>query len=104
MAYDTPRSLGPGPARSAGPAEGARPDTARGTVLGTAPLRQPMDGFAGRPTHSGQEGFDAVTAVTVTLLSHSASTPSSRASWVAPLPGRPTTRVGYETGAAPDTQ
>jgi hypothetical protein len=52
----------------------------------------------------GQEGLAADTAVTVTLLSHSANWPSSSATWCDPAPGRPTTSVGYTTGCEPDSQ
>lgn len=51
-----------------------------------------------------QEGSVGDTAVTVTLLSHSAKEPSFSPTWCAPDPGRPTTSVGYTTGSEPDSQ
>ncbi len=42
----------------------------------------------------GQEGFVADTAVAVSVPSHSANWPSSRATWWAPESGRPITIVG----------
>ncbi len=42
----------------------------------------------------GQEGLTAETGVTVTLLSHSAHTPSFRATWCFPECGNPMTIVG----------
>lgn len=52
----------------------------------------------------GQEGLTVETGVTVTLLSHSAHTPSFRATWCFPECGSPMTIVGYVTGSLPDTQ
>lgn len=46
------------------------------------------------PARAGQEGFAAETAVAVTVLSHSANSPSESATWCAPAPGSPTTSVG----------
>lgn len=60
-------------------------------------------GAAPRRT-SGQDGLAAEKALTVTLLSHSAKTPSVMAIWCEPAPGTPITSVGKLAGVAPETQ
>jgi hypothetical protein len=105
-----------GAARAASPSTGSSPpDHSHRQARGAEPESKSADADAAQrmpPAPSeqqvgreaGQEGLTAETGVTVTLLSHSAHTPSFRATWCLPECGSPMTIVGYVTGSLPDTQ
>ncbi len=80
--------------RSAHPAAGARHD-GRMADSESDPGPDGAPGGAGRAGGiDGQEGFTEENAVTVTVSSHSAKTPSTMAIWCLPASGTPRTIVG----------